>query len=221
MDLRPSSQSQKRSLARACERYADQLNNDERAREYLARRGLLPFAVVLGFGAVSYPEPGHDRYAGRLAIPFIGPGGNVYDIRYRCIEDHDCKDNKCAKYLGDEGKVTRLYNTRALVAPSQTIFVTEGEMDAATIAACGWPSVGVPGASSWKSAYRPRLFGGFSRVIVIGDGDDAGKSFVREVVRSMPDSEGKVMPPGHDVNSIFVERGKDGLTELLKGNDGE
>jgi len=155
----------------------------------------------------------------RLAIPFIGPKGNVYDIRFRCIQDHDCKEASCPKYLGVDGVETRPYNVRALVAPTDYIFVTEGELDAATLTVCGWPAVGLPGANSWKKHY-PRLFSGFSKVILVADGDDAGKKLASTFRRALPSSSSVIVcGQGDDINSVYVREGREGLVALLKGDE--
>jgi DNA primase len=156
--------------------------------------------------------------AGRLAIPFIGPRGNVYDIRFRCIEDHDHKDSevRCPKYLGSDGVETRMYNLQSVTAPTDFIFLTEGELDAATLFSCGWPAVGVPGANAWKPHYG-RILAGFSRVVLVADGDDAGRKLAAKVQSAMRSScHVMVAPPGHDINSLYVERGKDGLAAFIR-----
>lgn len=219
MTLRPSPAARKTLLERAAKAYAEQMEDSQIGLEYLAARGLLDSRNVHHFGVVGEPVQGHERYEGRLAIPFIGPAGNVYDIRYRCIQDHDHRESKCAKYLNDPGVETRVYNTRALLAPTDYIFITEGEIDAATLAACGWPAVGLPGASSWKGGHRPRLFHGFQDIIVIGDGDDAGRQFVDTVVKSLASARGVMICEGEDVNSTYVKGGKDALRELLKEDE--
>lgn len=215
MILRPSSQSRRALLQRATREYADQLSSDQATSDYLEGRGLLSSAEILGLGVVRSPLPGHDQYAGRLAIPYIGPRGNVYDIRYRCLEDHVCKDVGCPKYLGDAGVETRLYNTRSLVASTDYILIAEGELDAATLLACGWPAVGVPGASAWKK-HRPKMFDGFSRVIVLGDGDEAGRKFVATVTKTLLSARGVIMCAGEDVNSTYVSGGREALVDLLR-----
>lgn len=219
MVSQPLSTSQKRTLDGAAKAYHDQLAGDEQALAYLEARGLSPSIETLRFGVVRSPHPEHTSMTGRLAIPFIGPRGNIYDIRFRCIENHDCKELGCPKYMGIEGVETRLYNTQALVAPTEYLLVTEGELDAATLVTCGWPAVGVPGAQAFKPHYN-RMFAGFSKVVLFADGDDAGKSLASKFRRALPTS-GRVIlwGQGDDTNSVFVREGKEGITRMLKEED--
>ena len=213
MALEPLSQRRKSSLAKACQAYQDQL--DEPALQYLDTRGLRDSAGMHRFGVVRVPEPGHDQQVGRLAIPYLSPTGDAYDIRFRCMESHDCKAEGHGKYMGDPGVKVRLYNTRALVADTDYIFVAEGELDAATLGTCGWPAVGVAGVNAWGTwDHRARLFDGFRDVIVAADGDEAGAGLGRAVVRSVPRAR-VVRMPG-DVNSVFVAGGREALARLFK-----
>ena len=209
----PLSSSQKRSLASAAEAYHSQL--DDQALAYLETRGLASSHAIetLRFGVVRSPRPEHMRMAGRLAIPYIGPKGNVYAMVFRCIEDHDCKEVGCPKYLALDGE-RRMFNTRALVAPTNYLFVTEGELDAATLTVCGWPAVGIPGANAWKPHYG-RMMAGFQSVILFADGDDAGDKLAHAFRRALP-SVGRVIICESDVNDTFTRQGKEGLAALLK-----
>ena len=216
----PLSRSQKNALESAARDYHEQLLTDPEGLAYLESRGLgsSPSIETLRFGVVRSPRPEHERMRGRLAIPFIGPKGNIYDIRFRCIDPHDHKDKEvdCPKYLGCDGVDTRLYNTRALMAPTDYIFLTEGEIDAATLTACGWPAVGVPGANNFKKHYA-RMLAGFSRVVLIADGDEAGRKLAQKVQSALRSSCHVMFAPhNQDVNSLFLERGKDGLAAFLK-----
>ena len=217
----PLSTSQKRTLAGAAKAYNDQLATDAEALAYLEARGLGSSRVIetLRFGVVRSPHPEHSQMVGRLSIPSIGPKGNVYSIRFRCIEQHDCKEEGCAKYMGLEGVDTRLYNAQALVAPTDYLLVTEGELDAATLVACGWPAVGVPGAQALKPHFA-RQVAGFSKVVLFADGDKAGKDLASKFRRALP-SQGRVIlwGPGDDTNSVFVREGKEGITRMLKEED--
>lgn len=216
MSSLPLSDLQRSTLERATQRYAEAL--DDRTVEYLRSRGLLEVASSLRFGTVVDPEPEHTEFVGRLAIPYLGPRDNVYGMKFRCIEDHVCKDVGCKKYMNVHGFSLKPYNTRALVAPTDYIFVQEGELDAATIEACGWPAIGLPGASDWKAHY-PRMLADFNRVIHISDGDDAGKALGRKILDTMPSVATVIVAAiGEDVNSTYVKGGKDALTQLIRGS---
>lgn len=222
MSSTPLSRSRKASLARAAETYHAQLEHDVKGMEYLAGRGLSSRSIeTLRLGVVRSPLAGDDRYAGRLAIPYIGPRGNVYDLRYRCIEDHDCKEADCPKYLGYPDVKTRMYNVQALKAPTDYLLLTEGELDAATLVECGWPAVGIPGANAWHPHYS-RMLSGFSRIVLIADGDDAGRKLASTVSRALPAQVRVIMCyQGQDVNSTFTEHGKQGLVDLLREDEEE
>ena len=226
----PLSSSQKRSLASATEEYHSQL--DDQALAYLETRGLGSSHAIetLRLGLVHSPRPEHTRFRGRLAIPYIGPRGNVYAMVFRCIQQHDCKEADCRKYDYPVGQRRMMYNTRALVAPTDYLLVTEGELDAATLTICGWPAVGVPGATQWKPHFA-RMMGGFQKVVLIADGDvrkdekteTASEKLQGTFTRALP-SVGRVIvcKPGDDINSLFVREGKEGIQKMLKqGEDDE
>ena len=218
MTLRPLSSSRRKLLERSTARYQSQLDSD--ARAYLEGRGLSPAIETHRFGVVRSPLREHEQYVGRLVIPYLGPKGNVYALRFRCLRDHDHNQVGCSKYLGEAGQPTRMYNTPALLAPTRSLIVTEGELDAATVDLCGWPAIGIPGADSWHAHY-PRVVAGFEHIILPIDGDEAGRKFARKVSSSVPDCRVIPLPPGEDVNSIYCRQGKQGLQELFTVQEDE
>lgn len=212
--MRPSD-SQKNWLGSLADRYHESL--DETTLSYLAARGIDQDAAS-GFrlGLVTAPDPAHDRYTGRLSIPFITPTGVVY-MRFRCLEDHVCGDHFHGKYEGVSGENTHLYNVGALHQAGDTVVVTEGELDALISTRAGMPAVGVPGATNWKPFYY-RLFDDYERVILVGDGDTAGREFVATLARNLSNSIRRPMPEGYDVNSFVLEQGVDAyLAYITKG----
>src|SRR5439155_26783636 len=135
----------------------------------------------------------------------ITPTGVVY-MRFRCLEDHDCKDLKHGKYEGVSGDETRLYNVSALHSAMGTVGICEGELDAIVASASGVASVGVPGASAFKRQWY-RLFDDFETVYIFGDGDSAGRKFSSELSSNIRGARALPMPAGHDVSSFVQEFG--------------
>jgi len=188
------SRSQKESLARAVTHYE---KNIDQAEGYLASRGItLDDARTVHLGLVVDPLPGHEQFINRLAIPYLTPSG-VVDIRFRSINGEE------PKYMGMPGTETRLYNVSALHRASEFIAVCEGEIDAITLDyKCGIPSVGVPGANSWKRHYSKLLLD-FQTIYVFADGDQPGSDFAKKLAREIQGVVVINMPDGHDVNSIY------------------
>ena len=207
--------SQRQALQRAAEKFHASL--DERASGYLEARGITEeVASQRLLGLVSADtEPVYADYIGRLAIPFITPSG-VVGIRFRCIEEHDCKEAKCTKYLQPKGSKDHLYNVLALHERHPAIAITEGEFDAMIADEFVLPTVGVPGATKWP-AHWSRLFDDFAAVYVIGDGDDAGRKFVEKLTELLPNVQPVVMPAGTDVTDYYLEHGDEALARFILG----
>lgn len=187
------------------------------AAEYLEGRGITEdTAVTARLGVVDEPIHGDsDAAYNRLTIPFITRSG-VVDLRYRCIRDHDCGESSCAKYLGRPGSTLRIYGVEDLVSAGSTIAVTEGELDRVILRQLGYPSVGLPGAESWKRHWH-RLFEDFTRIVVFGDGDPAGHRFIKRMMDEFPQStEGAQLPESEDVNSMYLLEGRDYFDHILR-----
>lgn len=207
----PLSNEYKASLEAALVQYEGHL---EEAREYLTGRGIAHgTAVRMRLGVAIAPASGHEQWAGRLVIPSLGWDSRPYALKARCMEQHDCREFKHPKYLG-LSQEARLFNVRAIHRAQDTISVTEGELDAITLEQCGYPAVGVPGASGWRPRHA-RMLAGFRTVYVIGDGDHAGRDFAREVLDTLPSATVVNMAEGMDVNGLYVEGGQAAIDELL------
>lgn len=181
---------------------------------YLAERGLGQGAVRGSLlGLVSDPDPLHEEFRHRLSIPYITPTG-IVTMRFRCLENHDCREIGCPKYTQPSGEPTHIYNVQALHDADTVIGVCEGEIDAISATWAGLPSVGIPGATNWKPFWY-RLFDDFARVIILGDGDKAGRGFTSKLSHAIPGGEAKVMPEGMDVNSFIVERGNESFISYV------
>lgn len=211
--MHPLPHSYKASLEQAVSLYETSLYL---ASEYLQGRGIHPdTAREFRMGVVDAPVTGHEPFAGRLAIPSLGPSG-PYQIKFRCIMDHDCKEFQHPKYLTD-AMDNRLYNVRAIVDVGDTISITEGEIDAVTLSQLGYKAVAAPGSNTWKR-HHSRMFAGFQRVFVFGDGDKAGRDFARAVSESIRSSVRVALPDGDDLNLIYVRDGPEAIHDLFGGN---
>lgn len=205
------SNAQRSSLEQAVSSY---YANVATIADYLQGRGLDgATAAMYRLGYVETPEVGHEQMQGRLAIPYLTPAG-VVDIRFRRIEDHGGpRSEGPPKYLGLDGIKTGMFGVNALQHDTDTIAITEGELDAITLTArCGISAVGVPGAQGWKPHYA-RCLQDFEHVLVFCDGDKTGREFGKKVAREIRGATTIHLPEGEDVNSIFVRDGADAIRE--------
>lgn len=183
-------------------------------KDYLLGRGIDgKTAQAARLGYVRRPIIGHESYQGRLAIPYITPSG-VTDIRFRCLENHDCKTLDHPKYLSQPGHDTKLYGTTSIMTAGNAIAIAEGELDALILRyRCGIPAVGVAGVQTWKSFY-PRIFADFDTIYLFADADQAGREFAKKLLRELSDVTDIHLPLGYDVTDYFIEEGAEGIRSL-------
>jgi DNA primase len=200
---------------RAASQYQSDLSSDTYAQEYLLRRGIGP-EVAAGFrlGSVRNPQPGDERFASRLAIPYLTRAG-VVNFTFRCIQAHDCKQQGeyHRKYQRHENVGTNLYNVPALGTDEDFLCIAEGEIDAITLSMCGLPAIGVPGVANWKDHFNLCL-DDFSQLYLFADGDDAGYKLGKFLAKEVRVNVIK-MPTGMDVNDIYLSEGPSGVQKRL------
>ena len=193
--------------------YASQVGE---AEDYLEARGIpLPVAMDYKLGVVTEPySAAHRKYVGRLAIPYTTRAG-IVTIRFRCLAEHDCKAVKCAKYLGLKNADVPLYNVNALFNRADRLIITEGELDALVCSSLvGSPAVGCPGSNGWKPHFT-RVVADFHTVVVVGDGDNAGREMVKHLEDELPNAVGVVLPDGEDINSLYLSQGPEFVADML------
>jgi hypothetical protein len=181
------------------------------AHSYLEARGIdLGVADTFRLGVVSVPVVGHEAFQDRLCIPYLTKAG-VVNLKFRCMKDHDCKENGHGKYLGLPNSKTNIFNTLAFHQDTNIIAICEGEFDALVLdALVGIPAVAIPGVQNWKAHYE-RCFMDYERVLIFTDGDDPGKDFGRHVSSRIDGCTVIGMPHGTDVNSVYLSEGAEGL----------
>ena len=207
------------TLEKATARYSLHVQD---AAEYLTERAITEASwTSYRLGVVpADPEPGHELWVGRLAIPYITRAG-VVAMKFRCIQHKDCKQAtpKCTKYYGLTGAAgrPRLFNPNALFDTSSFVAICEGEIDAMVLhAQCGVPAVGYPGVSTWeKHRFWTRCFKDYDKVFVMADGDKPGQDSAKAVASSLDNATVIHLPEGMDTNSLYALEGRAGIRRRL------
>jgi DNA primase len=196
------SKSQRELLEKATENYAQNL---QEIVPYLQSRGITEqTAIMFRLGFVREPEMGHEPYVGKLAIPYLTPTG-VIDIRFRSLNN-----DSGPKYLSRPGATTHIYNINALSNDSDVLAICEGELDTVVATQAGFSAVGLPGANNWKSFYT-RVLADWSKVVLLCDGDNAGREMAKHLSRELDNVFPVFMPEGQDVNDVYLLEGANGL----------
>lgn len=216
--MQKPSATQLKFLMEATSQYHSNLAGSQ-AEKYLASRGLEGDGLrKFRLGVVDNPLPGHDMYRGWLAIPYLkfspGLGWSVVTMRFRCLEDHVHRDFGHGKYMAHPGSQIHVYNTISVQQNNNEICICEGELDAISAELNGLASVGIPGRENWKTPFH-RMFKGYSRVYILADGDQAGKDFAFDVMKTLPNGRIINMPPDEDVNSTIQKFGANAVLKKM------
>ena len=219
--LRPLSSSLKAAQTAATERYKEALtplHGPNPHWDYLLDRGLREETILTNrLGVVHDPNVEHQRYEGMIAIPYLdAKGEDTLAMRFRCIEDHDHRAMHHGKYNSLAGSPSRLYNVRSIRGARDVIHLAEGEFDAMILTQEGFPAVAAPGANSWKP-HHTIMLGGFEKVYIWGDPDDAGMQFAQKILASLPESAEMVQLKNGDVTDTYLSGGREALEEVLAG----
>ena len=161
-------------------------------------------------GYVAEPIAGDEYMAGRIAFPYWNLRG-VTAIRFRATPGMEGP-----KFMSRAGAVDTLYNITVIDNGGDTIYMTEGEPDCIIANQLGLPAVALSGVQKWKPHFE-HLLSGYSTIKVICDNDDSGQGaeLGEKIKHEMADAYVQILkaPPGHDLNSAYLEMGKDALFE--------
>ena len=212
--LLPLTTSQREALQKATTQYERDIS--EEVEGWLVERGIDPVTrATFRLGSVgSLPKPGHDKHAGSLVIPYLDKEGQPLSMRFRCIQNHDHRQYGHGKYMSGYHDPGRMFNIRAIHESDDTIHVTEGELDAILLNRLGFPAVGLPGASSWRS-HHARMLAGFSTIYLWGDPDDAGQDLVERISYSLRRARAVPLRDG-DVTEVYQAGGREALAAALE-----
>ena len=210
------SSGQTKSLLEAAQHYAANLSAE--AELYLEGRGIPRYvAEQFDIGTITNPIPGHEMYEGWLSIPYITALGHCVGFKFRRLDEGK------PKYGSPLGQKAHLYNVTDVTVDSGIIVICEGELDTVVVSGlCGIPAVGVPGVAAWKPHFA-RLFTGFDTVYIVGDNDvkedgsNPGEEFARRVAGELTNGQIVQLPPGMDINELYLAQGLEAISNLAGG----
>lgn len=211
--MRPLSVSQRETLEEATRAYEGALTAE--VAQYLHARGLgREEATSARLGVVADPFPGHAKYRGMLAIPYLDRNGKPLTIRFRCLQEHNHRDFFHGKYNTLKDDIPRMYGIDSIHQAGDEIHITEGELDRAILRKLGLYAVAAPGANMWAGRHR-RMLAGFSKVWVWGDPDEAGAEFSAKICRQLRTAKAVRMRDG-DVTETYLQGGADSIFNLYR-----
>ncbi|MFP4600324.1 MAG: hypothetical protein ACLFVJ_18865 [Persicimonas sp.] len=158
----------------------------------------------------TYPVPWRAPF---LVIPYWLEEGGIDVIRFR-----DLSGKSNAKYLSPLGqRPTTPYLSHAaydIADDYPTLYVCEGELNALSVLWAGAPAVSSCGNGVWRPEWS-RPFRWYGQVVVLCDGDDAGRAFSVRVRDGTAEVLGRdwtqrklkrrIFIPGTDANDALVD----------------
>ena len=211
--MQPLSPSQRETMELAVATYQGDVTTE--AVRYLLGRGITEeTADTFRLGSVGNPVPGHERFRGMLAIPYLNRDGEPLSLRFRCIEDHNHRDYYHGKYMSITDEPSRTFNVGAIHKATSEVHVCEGEFDAIILNQIGLPAIAIPGVQAWSGHHR-RMLAGFSRTWLWADPDEAGADFTNKVTRSLRSAKSVRLKHG-DVSDTFKKLGAQAIYNLIE-----
>ncbi|MEU9795088.1 toprim domain-containing protein [Streptomyces sparsogenes] len=184
------------------------------AAKYLMDRGIgRDEALANRLGIVADPAPGHERFRGMLAIPYLSKDGYPLTVRFRCLQEHSHRDYFHGKYNTIKDDIPRMFGIESIHQALDEIHVTEGELDRIILCKIGFPAVAIPGANMWFGRHR-RMLAGFNRVWTWADPDDAGAELTGKITRALRTA--KAVRLKADVTDTYMAHGAEHLLSLTR-----
>ena len=153
----------------------------ERNHPYLVQPGIDP-ATATEFGLGVYPGPG--LMSGRIAIPIRNLYGQLVVYAGRALDDRPPKYKLPAGFR----KALEMFNLhRAVAAGGMTVIVVEGYFDCMRLHQAGFPRVVAMMGSSLSVAQESGLLHHFARIVLMLDGDVAGRAASEVIATRLSD----------------------------------
>lgn len=178
-----------------------------------------------GISYLVLEQAGFEFVGDLVALPYRQPDGTVHNRRIIA------PSGRC--WWEATGLEVIPFGLETLPPESEArewaLLLTEGESDAlatrehfagvtADSPVRGWCVLGMPGAGTWRPAWR-RWLAPFPLVYLLGDGDEAGRNLNARVKRDAPWARSLWLPEGEDVRSILQKHGAAALDPLFARAD--
>lgn len=190
--------------------------------DYLHKSGFSPDDGVLA-GVLSKNQKGriYDRFRSRLIFPIVSLSGMVVAFGGRILDDGE------PKYLNSsESPVYKkgdhlygLYQARRHITQTRKVFLTEGYLDVIALHQHGFPnSCGILGTALTASQVT-RLAGLCREVILLFDGDRAGRNAAFRSAEMLLDAgigcRVLIFPEGEDAHSLLSTKDRSVFEKIL------
>lgn len=219
------------------ERLVEVLDLDERGADYLASRGIPEGlareagvvscthgqwgawcgkagddGILYASGLVAKADTDdpslHPFYSHFLVFPYWSDGG-LETVRFRATESgvHPKMLSVCGTGPTTSAEPYLSGSVGWARSGGLPLFVVEGELDALSVVACGYPAVATYSASVWPQ----RWCAGWDEltcVVCVAEGDPAGDAFVDRVVDASEQEVGRRWT-APNVHKVKIQRGKD------------
>lgn len=185
--------------------------------EFLGRRGLDRSALDL-VGARWEPD------TGRILFPRLGrEESDVVPQSSVAIVGWKVRDLNRDDHFNIPGGIPGSHTWPLLVRdvlPATGLFICEGETDTMRLASSSLPSryssdvMCVPGTNAFQDVWLS-FIRSYERIIVMADGDDAGKHLPNKVASLVPGTRCVNLPVGDDVCSFLLKNSEEDLAMLI------
>ena len=101
------------------------------------------------------------------------------------------------------------------------LYLVEGESDTLALRLMlnrdrGHHVIGCPGSSVWQPEWAHVIFPAWNEIIAIGDGDTAGRSFMKTVQKTWPSAKAVYLRDGEDVRHVIQQHGPDDIWHSIE-----
>lgn len=204
------SASQYKSLKNRSDKYHEALHSEHgvNAMEYLKARKLDESTInYFKLGYVHEPEIEDHSMRGRISIPYHTLHAGVRALRFKAI------DGREPKALEGETR-PGLFNSPVISEGGEDLYICEGEEDAMILHQLSLNAVAYPGVQRIEE-WHERLFEGYTRVYLCGDGDDPGRKFNQRLKEMVPGPIMIDLPEGNDITDVYKSGGRKAIMSLL------